>query len=136
MKNPPILISVLGFFGLMAGLAWLVLGFRLLGFDWFGLLGDLPALEQTGLWGWLALAAGVAWILASFGLWSLQPWAWTFAMVVAGISLFEAFLWMLEYWGSGIGLAASLLPLVILFYLNSREVKAAFGLDRDVIAAP
>jgi hypothetical protein len=135
MKNPPILISVLGFFGLMAGLAWLVLGIRLLGFDWFGVLGDLPALEQTGLWGWLALAAGVAWILASFGLWSMQPWAWTFAMVVAGISLFEAFLWMLEYWGSGIGLAASLLPLVILFYLNSREVKAAFGLDREVPVA-
>ena len=135
MKNPPILISVLGFFGLMAGLAWLVLGIRLLGFDWFGVLGDLPALEQTGLWGWLALAAGVAWILASFGLWSMQPWAWTFAMVVAGISLFEAFLWMLEYWGSGIGLAASLLPLVILFYLNSREVKAAFGLDPEVPVA-
>jgi hypothetical protein len=135
MKNPPILISVLGFFGLMAGLAWLVLGIRLLGFDWFGVLGDLPTLEQTGLWGWLALAAGVAWILASFGLWSMQPWAWTFAMVVAGISLFEAFLWMLEYWGSGIGLAASLLPLVILFYLNSREVKAAFGLDREVPVA-
>jgi hypothetical protein len=128
MKNPPILISVLGFFGALAGFAWLVLGLRLLGFDWFGALGDLPAFEQTGLWGWLAIAAGIAWLLAAFGLWALQGWAWMFAVIVAGLSLFEAFLWMIEYWGSGIGLAASLLPIVILFYLNSREVKAAFGL--------
>ena len=41
MKNPPILISVLGFFALLAGFAWLFLGFRILGFDWFGILGDL-----------------------------------------------------------------------------------------------
>jgi hypothetical protein len=134
MKNPPILISVLGFFGALAGFAWLVLGLRLLGFDWFGALGDLPQFEQTGLWGWLAIAAGVAWLLAAFGLWALQSWAWMFAVIVAGLSLFEAFLWMIEYWGSGIGLAASLLPIVILWYLNSREVKAAFGLTNPDLA--
>ena len=58
MKNPPILISVIGFFGMIAGFYWLYLGLRLLGFDWFGVLGDLPAFEQTGLWGWLAIGAG------------------------------------------------------------------------------
>ena len=45
MKNPPILISVIGFFAAIAGFAWLFLGVRLLGFDWFGLLGDLQAFE-------------------------------------------------------------------------------------------
>ena len=84
--------------------------------------------------GWLAIAAGIAWILASFGLWTLQPWAWLFAMIVAGISLFEAFLLMLGNFGSGLGLASALLPLVILFYLNSREVKSAFGLDGGDVA--
>jgi len=131
MKNPPILISVLGFFGAMAGFAFLIVGLRLLGFDWFGALGDLEPFEQTGLWGWLAILAGIAWLLASFGLWSLQPWAWMFAMIVAGISLFEAFLWFLEYPGSGIGFGAALLPAVILFYLNSGEVKAAFAVNKD-----
>ena len=48
MKNPPILISVLGFFGAMAGFAWLFFGLRLLGFDWFGALGDVPAFEHVG----------------------------------------------------------------------------------------
>ena len=103
-------------------------GLRLLGFDWFGLLGDVPKFEQSGLWGWLAIIAGVAWLAAALGLWALQPWAWVFAMVVAGFSLFEAFLWFLEYPGTGLGLGQALLPLIMLFYLNSRSVKAAFGM--------
>jgi hypothetical protein len=128
VKNPPILISVLGFFGAMAGFGWLFLGLRLLGFDWFGALGDMPALEQTGLWGWLAIAGGIAWLLASFGLWSLQPWAWTFAMVVAGFAIFEGLLWSFQYPGSGIGLGMIIMPGIIVLYLLSAEVKAAFGL--------
>jgi hypothetical protein len=127
MRNPPILISVIGFFGALAGFYWLYLGLRLLGFDWFGLLGDLPAFEQTGLWGWLAIAAGIAWLAAAFGLWSLQPWAWTFTVIVAGFALFEAFLWFVEAPGSGVGFASALMPLLILLYLNGREVRAAFG---------
>jgi hypothetical protein len=133
VKNPPILISIIGFFAALAGLAWIVIGLRMLGFDWFGLLGDLQRFEQTGLWGWLAIIVGVLWLAAGLGLWALQPWAWAFAVVVAALSLFEAFLWMLEYFGSGIGFAAALLPLVILFYLNSASVKKAFGLDRDMM---
>jgi hypothetical protein len=128
MKNPPILISVIGFFAAMAGFAWLFLGLRILGFDWFGLLGDVPAFEQSGLWGWLAITAGILWLAAAMGLWSMRPWAWMLAMIVAGIALFEAFLWVIEYPGSGIGLGMSLLPIVIILYLMSRDVKAAFGL--------
>ncbi len=127
MRNPPILISIIGFFGVLAGFYWLYLGLRLLGFDWFGVLGDLPAFEQSGLWAWLAIAAGIAWLAAATGLWSLQPWAWTFTMIVAGFALFEAFLWFLEYPGTGIGFSAAIMPLIIMLYLNSREVRAAFG---------
>ena len=128
MRNPPILISVLGFFAALAGFAWLFVGLRILGFDWFGALGDLPQFEQTGLWGWLAIAGGILWLAVAFGLWSLRPWAWAFGMIVAGLSLFQAFLYFLEYPGSGIGFGAALLPVVMLFYLNSRDVKDAFGL--------
>jgi hypothetical protein len=128
MRNPPVLISVVGFFAALAGFSLLFTGLQLLGFDWFGLLGDLPRYEQSGLWGWFAVIAGVAWLAAALGLWALQPWAWVFSMVVAGFSLFEAFLWFLEAPGSGIGFATGLLPLVMLFYLNSQQVKQAFGL--------
>lgn len=128
MKNPPILISVIGFFAVLAGFAWLFLGFRILGFDWFTLLGDVQAFEQSGLWGWMAIIMGVIWLAAGVGLWSLRPWAWMFAMIVAGLALFEAFLWMLEYPGSGLGLGMSILPFIIILYLNGRDVKAAFGM--------
>lgn len=131
MKNPPILISVLGFFAAMAGFAWLFFGMRLLGFDWFGALGDVPAFEHVGIWGWLAILGGILWLAAAFGLWSLRPWAWMVAMVVAGFAIFEAFLWMIQFPGSGIGLAMILMPGLIVIYLLSDGVKAAFGLDQQ-----
>ena len=90
------------------------------------MLGDLPAYEQSGLWGWLALAAGVAWIIAAFGLWALQRWAWLFAMIVAGFALFEAFLWFLEYPGTGVGFASAIMPALIILYLNSKDIKSQF----------
>ena len=126
MRNPPILVSVIGFFGAIAGFYWIYLGLRLLGFDWFGALGDLEQFEQSGLWGWLALAAGIAWLVAAFGLWSMQRWAWVFAMVVAGFALFEAFLWFLEAPGTGVGFASAIMPLLIILYLNSRDIKSQF----------
>lgn len=134
MKNPPILISVIGFFAALAGLAYLFMGMRMIGFDWFGALGDLPAFEQVGLWGWLAIGTGVVWLLVAVGLWALQPWAWVVAMVVAGFSLFEAVLAMFQWPGTGIGLGMSILPIVMLLYLNSRSVKSDFGMTEPPAA--
>jgi uncharacterized membrane protein (DUF2068 family) len=127
MRNPPILISVIGFFGALAGFAFLFFGLRVLGFDWFGAFGDLPAVDSVGLWGWFAILAGIIWLIAAFGLWALQPWARVFAMVVAGISLFEAVLAMIQFPGSGIGFGMAIMPALILWYLTTAEVKAAFA---------
>jgi hypothetical protein len=134
MRNPPILISVIGFFALLAGMAYLFFGFRALGFDWFGLFGDLEPYESVGLWGWLAIAAGIAWILVAFGLWALQPWARTAAMIVAAFSLFEAALAFIQFPGSGLGFGMALMPAVILWYLSTLEVREAFG-ETEVVAA-
>jgi hypothetical protein len=128
MKNPPILIAVIGFFAALAGVAWLLAGLQMIGFDWFGTLGDVKAFESAALWGWLAVAGGVLWIAAAIGLWSLRPWAWMLAMVVAGIAIFEAFVYMLTYPGSGVGLGMMILPGIIVLYLDSRDVKTAFGI--------
>ncbi len=127
MKNPPILISVIGFFAALAGFGYFFWGFRVLGFDWFGLFGDLPAVEHVGLWGWLYVILGVVWILVALGLWSLQPWARLFAIIVAGFSLFEAVLAFFQFPGSGTGFAMSIMPILILWYLNTSEVRSAFG---------
>ena len=85
MRNPPILISVIGFFAGLAGFSFLFYGLRVLGFDWFGIFGDLPRFESAGLWGWLAIFAGIFWLLVAVGLWALQPWARLAALIIAGV---------------------------------------------------
>ena len=100
MKNPPILIAVLGFFAALAGFGHLFFGIQLLGFDWFGALGDLPVFEGVGLWGWLAVASGIVWLLVAAGLWALQPWARVLAIVVAAFVLLEAALAFLHFPGT------------------------------------
>ena len=79
---------------------------------------------------------GLLWIAVAVGLWALQPWARAFVMIVAGLDLFEAFLWFLEYPGSGLGLGMSILPIVILLYLNSSDVRVAFGFEDPQTAIP
>jgi hypothetical protein len=127
MRNPPILISVLGFFAMLAGFGFFFFGLRVLGFDWFGIFGDLPRYESAGLWGWLAIGVGIIWILAAIGLWALQPWARLFAVIIAGFSLFEAVLAFFQFPGSGVGFAMAIMPALILWYLTTAEVKDAFG---------
>ena len=136
MKNPPILIAVIGFFAALAGLGFLFVGLRMVGFDWFGALGDLPPFERVGLWGWLAIITGIIWILAALGLWALQPWARLFALIMVGIALFEAVLALFQFSDVGVGFSMALMPLLLLWYLNTAEVKQAFGVDTAPGATP
>src|SRR4051794_14315261 len=126
MKNPPVFVSLLGFFALLAGFAYLFFGLRMIGFDWFGALGDLPAFEHVGLWGWLAVATGAIWILVAVGMWTLQPWARLFAMFMAGFALLEAAIAFFQFPGSGIGLAMAFMPGLIIWYLSTAEVRGVF----------
>ena len=127
MRNPPILVSVIGFFSARAGFGFLFWGLRILGFDWFGAFGDIPSVESVGIWGWLAIIAGIGWLATALGLWGLQPWARVVALIVAGISLFEAVLAFFQFPGTGIGFGMAIMPALIIWYLNSTEVKVAFG---------
>jgi len=136
MRNPPVLIAVLGFFAALAGFGNLFFGLRILGFDWFGLLGDIPAVENVGLWGWLAVLTGIVWILVALGLWGLQPWARTFALIIAGFALLEAVIAFFQFPGTGVGFAMAILPVFLLWYLMSKEVRAAFGVAEPAAAAP
>lgn len=127
MKNPPILISVLGFFAGLAGFSFLFVGLRMLGFDWFGAFGDLPEYDDIGLWGWFAVATGILLLLVAGGLWSLQSWARTATMIIAGFALFEATLAFFQFPGSGLGFSLAIMPGLILVYLMSADIKAEFA---------
>ena len=48
-------------------------------------------------------------------------------MVVAGFALFEAVLAFFQFPGTGIGFGMAIMPVLILWYLSTDEVKAAFG---------
>ena len=93
-----------------------------------------PSSNPVGIWGWLAVFVGIVWILVAFGLWALQPWARLFALIVAGISLFEAVLAFFQFTGTGIGFGMAIMPMLILWYLNTAEVKAAFAQSEPAAA--
>ena len=137
MRNPPILISVLGFFAIMAGFVWLTVGVRAIGFEIGNdIIGDLPAYDNVGWGGIFALGIGVLWVAAGLALWSLRPWAWMFAALLAIFALVNAFFLMVAYAGSGAGLVQALMPALILWYLNTDEVKAAFGIATSTGGSP
>jgi hypothetical protein len=133
MKNPPILIAVLGFFGLMTSFFYIFAGLRLIGFDWFGVFKDVQAVNGLWFWGLMWVIVGVAFAAASLALWSLQAWGWLFAVLLSVFSLITAFFVMFDA-GLGPALGAAILPGLILWYLYTDDVRAAFGIKRDGVA--
>jgi len=111
----------------MAGFVWIVAGLRALGVEFGSVFGDLPAYDNVGIWGVLSLGVGILWVAAGMAMWSLQPWAWGFIAIVAIFALVNAFFLMVAYAGSGAGLIQALMPALILLYVTTPEVKAAFG---------
>ncbi len=74
---------------------------------------------------------GVVWIAVGGAFLSLRPWAWLFGAIVVGFSLIVAFFGNLSGWQFGDMFMAMIVPLVILFYLTSDNVKRAFGMQDD-----
>jgi hypothetical protein len=123
VRNPPIGIAILGFIALMAGFAYLILGLRWMGAIVFG---PVPSGEGVGLTGLLAIVAGVIYVAAGVALWSLRAWAWAFAMILSVFGLFEAVLVAFAADSLAAGFGAALLPAVVLWYLNTDQIKAEF----------
>jgi hypothetical protein len=123
MMRPPIGVAILGFFALVNGVAVAIIGLQLMGAVAFG-----PAQTGSGLffWGLLALGLGVLYIALAYGAWTLQLWAWTFGMLLAVLGIFQAVMVLIATNNLGYGVAAALLPAVILWYLNTEGIKDAF----------
>ena len=126
MLRPPVGVALLGFLALMAGFAYTIMGFRYAGFVVFG-----PGSIGSGLllYGLLTLFVGVMFLAAAFALWATQPWAWLFAHFLAIFGLLNAFIVMIANDSFTDGLAVAFFPLVVLWYLNDKDVKAAFAVE-------
>jgi hypothetical protein len=124
--RPPVGVALLGFVALMAGFAYTIMGLRFSGYVVFG-KGDIG--DGLLLWGLLTLFVGVMFFAAAFALWATQPWGWLFAHFLAIFGLLEAFIVMISNNSFTDGLAVAIFPLVVLWYLNDKDVKAAFAVE-------
>jgi len=126
MLRPPVGVALLGFLALMAGFAYSIMGLRLSGYVVFG-KGDIGS--GLLLYGLLTLFVGVMFLAAAFALWATQPWAWLFTHFLAIFGLFEAFIVMISNNSLTDGLSVAFFPLVVIWYLNDKDVKGAFGME-------
>ena len=126
MLRPPVGVALLGFVALMAGFAYTLVGLRYIGLVTFG-----PAQIGSGLviWGALTFLVGILFFAAAFALWATQPWGWLFAHYLAIFGLIEAVFVMLANNSLEDGIAVALFPLLVIWYLNDKDVKGTFGLD-------
>jgi hypothetical protein len=125
MKRPAG-ITLVAILSLAAGIIYLLQGLRILGYVVFG---PAQAFSNASLTGWWTLLMGLIWISVGMAFLTLKPWAWLFGVIIVGISLIEAFFGNLNGWQFGDMFMAMIVPLVILFYLNSDKVKASFGME-------
>jgi hypothetical protein len=125
MKRPAG-ITIIAILAFAAGIIDLLQGLRILGYVVFG---PAQAFSEVSITGWVTLILGVVWIVAGAAFWRLDPWAWLFGVVVVGLSLIVAFLGNMSGWQLGDMFVAMIVPLVVLFYLNSHKVKEAFQME-------
>jgi uncharacterized membrane protein (DUF2068 family) len=71
--------------------------------------------------------------ILAVGLWQLRDWAWYAAMIASGLSLFFS-IW--RSLNGGLPYTHMLIVVMIVFYLNQREVKAAFRRVSEAEAKP
>jgi hypothetical protein len=110
-----ILAALGGIFAVLGGLTALGIGV-IGGFAGSGFIAGMGTLG-----GLLLLAIGIVQLYVAWGTWNLQPWAWTWLVVVAAINLVIA----LTDWRNS--LFSLIVNAVIVYYLFRSEVKTAFG---------
>ncbi len=120
-------VGAMGFF-LWAGLSHSELDAQLPNAPIWLVEGGSLVLTSLGLIIFLVAVVNLTIALGCFRGWG---WVWTWALVFAVLNIFFA---MFNAFSQGftlnalwIGLIGSLLPIVVLFYLNTRKVKVFFG---------
>jgi hypothetical protein len=125
MKRPAG-VTVIAILALAIGIVDLLQGIRILGYVVFG---PATAFSNVSLTGWLTVLLGIVWIIVGGAFLSLKPWAWMLGVIVVAISLIEAFFGSLNGWQFGDMFMAMIIPVLILFWLQSDKVKGAFGMQ-------
>ena len=98
----------------------------LFGFGVF-LGGSLVFGVAGSVFGLALLALAALWLALSWGLWSIQPWAWALGVVLAIAGIILNVLGIL----GGASIVGAIIPIAIavavLYYLNQPGIKSLFG---------
>ena len=123
-----IIAAILGVLGVLGGLlvvlTGVLLGTASSSADGGGLASTV-VVGLVGILGIVVLATAIADIVFAYGAWTLKPWAWMVGIVIGVISIVLA---ALSLGGGGsTPVVTIILWGVVIYYLNTPPVKAAFG---------
>ena len=116
-RRRPFGVTVIAAIQVVSGIGWAVLTF----YDqpnYEDVLGTLGYYEVAGP------ALGLAGLLLAYGLFTLKRRAWVLTMLWAGLNLMAA---LYGWYYNEPGYASMVLSVVAVYYLNQREVQAAFN---------
>jgi hypothetical protein len=125
-------VTILAVLAAIGGILGLLVGLGALGLA--GVAASYVGGQQGAAVGGLVVFGGLAVLvfavlslLFAYGAWTLKPWAWTLGIIAQIVSLVGSALTVIGG-GSVSGQVVSVvIALVILYYLNTPRVKAAFG---------
>ena len=110
----PLGVTIIAILQFIAAIWFIFVGYTLF------LVGAAFGLPGLGaIFGGVFLIIGIFGFIIGWGLWTLKGWAWMFAFIVNLLSVIIALI--------SFDIASLIIPLIIVFYLNQGEVKAAFG---------
>jgi len=118
-----VLIIIEAIFQIIAALA--MMGISMIGFFATPYIGASVALTVFGV---IAIIVGLIQLAVGSGMWSLEKWAWIFAVVVLWIDVIFDILGGfagVQSWGAA--LVSMIIPVIVLIYLYSEGVRKAFG---------
>jgi len=119
----PFGVLVLGVMALAVGCLYLLAGIQMMGIVTFG-----PVESGNGVWitGLFTFIVGLIYLSVAFALWSLQPWALMFTMIMAVFGLIEATFALFSTGSVAYGLGHMILPALILWYANREDIQQQF----------
>jgi hypothetical protein len=125
MGNRPFGVLVLGALAIAIAIVRLLLGLQLLGVAIFG---DIQFEGGGVFWtGLMTLVVGIIYFGVGWSLWSMRPWALVFTMIMAVFGLVDAMFVWIATGAISYGLAAALIPALLLWYTSREDIREQFA---------
>ncbi len=94
---------------------------------------NLTAFGGERAWsGYIGLITGVVQIAVSFGLSGMKKWAWYLTLVGVSLSVITGVIGMFSggLFGFICGSIGLIIPLIVLFYILSKDIRILFGISQ------